>query len=431
MKKASRQATGTNRLQRRIARLKAAIARHDAGRKLLKKQNRELQTELEELKRTRNEIIQRERLHALGQMASGIVHDFNNSLTPILGASDFLLANPQMLSRQTETLRLLESIKIAANDAKSMVSRLREFYRPQKHAEAHLIDVNVLIEQSIMLTRPRWREQAGAMNIAVHVRKDLGQDCHVRIDACQLREVLANLIINAVDSLDRSGTITIRSRSKGGYVTIQVRDTGRGMTREVREHCFEPFFSTKGNEGTGLGLSVAYGIVRMYSGKIRVAASAPGKGTTMEIRMQAAERPAAGALAAEPAPGKSDPLNILVCEKDPLTRRTMAGYLRSDGHRVDLASSGRAALKKTRMSSFDLIFVDALMPSGNGATMSSILTEASPSCAIVMTGSSSFEPGPEGVPGAVAAVLDKPFTHRDLRVAIFKALNSTEEPLLE
>lgn len=423
MKRGNVTSSQTGRLTRRIAGLEAAVARHAAGTKLLRAQNRELQAEIAKLRRSQDETIRSERLHALGQMASGIVHDFNNSLTPILGASDFLLANPQVLSRQADTIRLLENIKIAAHDAKNMVSRLREFYRPPVSADVKTIDVNAIVEESIMLTRPKWREQAGATNISVRIRKDLCKSCFVRMNDSQLREVLANLIINAVDALDRNGSVTVRTRTRGQYVYIQVRDSGRGMTRVVRKHCFEPFFSTKGVNGTGLGLSVAYGIIRKYNGSIRVAASTPGKGTTIEIKLPAVMEAPANQPAEELSPVVTRPLKILVCEKDPMTRQTIARYLRMDGHQVDLACTGRAALARISKGSFDLVFLDALMPSGNGLAISSIMRKASPACAIVMTGNPDMEGGAQGAQDKAAAVLNKPFTHRDVRKAIVEAVD--------
>ncbi len=356
-------------------------------------------------------------------MASGIVHDFNNSLTPILGASDFLIANPQILSRRDDAVRLLENIKIAAYDAKSIVSRLREFYRPQDTADIKILDVNSVIEESIMLTRPKWRQQAGAANISVRIRKDLGKSCFVRMNDSQLREVLTNLIINAVDALDHSGFISIRTRTRGGFVSIQVRDTGRGMTRATRKHCFEPFFSTKGRNGTGLGLSVAYGIVRKYAGTLRVATSVPGKGTTIEIRLPAVDTAPDSKQAEKPAPAVTKSLRILICDTDRITRHTMAEYLRADGHHIDMAATGRAALSRMSKESFDLVFLDSLMPSGNGVAIRTILRKAAPSCAIIMTGNPDLENDGLGTSERAAAVLSKPFTHREVRAAIVEALD--------
>ena len=403
------------------SRTTSSTSRDTTAKTLLMRQNRELRKQLAVLRRSRAEMIQRERLHALGQMASGIVHDFNNALTPILSASDFLLANPHMLSRRPEPLRLIKNISIAARDAKSMVVRLRDFYRPSKTVDLTVVDVNTLVEDAIMLTRPRWREQALASNIDVRIRRDLAAGCNVLIDASHLREVLANLIINATDALQRDGTVTIRTRSNGGHVTIEVSDTGSGMTGDVRRHCFEPFYSTKGKDGTGLGLSVAYGIIRNSHGTIKVAASTPGKGTTIQIRLPVAKSGYAATQTKDSVGQKTPPMKILVCEKDQITRWAVAQHLRHDDHRVDIASTGKAALTKMRASQYDLIVLDSLVPSGTSESLASMMRKEFPSCVMVITGSLGIA-GKETPSRAVAnAVLNKPFTQKELREAIAAA----------
>ncbi|MEI6808033.1 MAG: ATP-binding protein [bacterium] len=423
-RKTTHQTDDTLRLTRQVTSLMAKVAKQSAESSALRKQNIALRKGLSCLKKSTEETIQTERLHALGQMASGIVHDFNNSLTPILGATDFLLANPEILNRQSDTIRLLENIKVAAYDAKNMVSQLREFHRPQEDSHAEVLEVNALVKQSIMLTRPKWREQAGAGNIDVQVIEDSGKDCNLLINATHLRQVITNLIINAVDSLNSNGTISIRTRERGGHVIIQIKDTGRGMTREVRKHCFEPFFSTKGRKGTGLGLSVTYGIIRKYGGIIRVASTAPGKGTTIEIKLPTARTAPAIPAINESTLQKMEPIRILVCERDPMTRQTVSQYLRADGHQIHLATSGQKALAKIHNGQFDLIILDALMPSGNGATILNELTKSSPPCAVIVTGLSRPDQNPAEISGGIAVPLEKPFTQKDLRNAITMAVGN-------
>jgi len=240
---------------------------------------------LEKQKAAQQQVIQQERLRALEQMASGIVHDVNNVLTPILAYSEFLLMAPENLDDKKEVMNCLTLMNMAAKDASNIVSRLREFYRHRNEGEIFSpVNLNQLVEQAIELTRPNWEDQALASNITIKISKDLQEVPLISGDKTELREVLTNLILNAVDAMSTSGTITIRTRYDDGHVVLEISDTGIGMTEEVRQRCFERFFSTKGEHGTGLGLSIVDGIIRRREGTIEIE-SAPGKGTTFTIRL--------------------------------------------------------------------------------------------------------------------------------------------------
>ena len=219
--------------------------------------NHRLENVLAELQETQQLVIQQERLHALGQMASGIAHDFNNALAPILGFSEVLLGCPKNLDDKKKLTRYLQLINTSAGDAANVVRRLREFYRSrEEHKISQRIDLNRLIEGTILLTKPKWKGQAQAnginINIDIHVQKVprlVGNEA-------ELREALTNSIFNAVDAMSNDGTITIRTRCDDQHIHLEVSSTGIGMTGEVRRQCLKPFFSTKGQQGTGLGLSI-------------------------------------------------------------------------------------------------------------------------------------------------------------------------------
>ncbi|HYR59606.1 MAG TPA: PAS domain S-box protein, partial [Chthoniobacteraceae bacterium] len=229
--------------------------------------NAELQAALANLKTTQQQVIQQERLRALGQMASGIAHDFNNALVPILGFSELLLLSPAVLADRQKTAKYLETIQTAAKDAASVVSRLREFYRPNKEdREFAPVSLKRLVEQSITLTKPKWKDQAQASGATVGIALDLEPVPPIAGEESALREVLTNLIFNAVDAMPDGGTITLRTRRVGDFATLEISDTGTGMSEETRARCLEPFYSTKGERGTGLGLSMVFGIVQRHSG---------------------------------------------------------------------------------------------------------------------------------------------------------------------
>ncbi len=236
----------------------------------LRQANRELEKALRELKATQQQAIQQERLRAIGQMASGIAHDFNNTLTPILGFSDLLLEKPGILENTAQARKFIGFLRTSAQDAANVVARLRQFYRPlDKDEELPVIDLNSVITQSISLTEPKWRRQAQADGITIQVESKLQPIPPIAGDESGLREVLTNLIFNAVDAMPNGGTITLETESDAEHVMIRVRDTGSGMTEAVRQRCLEPFFSTKGERGTGLGLSMVYGIIERHRGQDR------------------------------------------------------------------------------------------------------------------------------------------------------------------
>jgi len=212
----------------------------------LQKTNRRLEETLAKLRTTQHQIIQQERLSALGQLASGIAHDFNNALTPILGYTELIFMIPDTLDDKEKTTRYLELMNTTAKDAMNVVRRLREFYRQREKGEIfESVNLNQIAEQSIELTQPKWKGQAQAQGITINVSADLQDVPLINGNESELREVLTNLIFNAVDAMDENGMITLRTRTDGKQVILEVSDTGVGMTDEVRLRCLEPFFSTK------------------------------------------------------------------------------------------------------------------------------------------------------------------------------------------
>jgi signal transduction histidine kinase len=269
-------------LHERLGDCEKDIAKRKRRENLLRRRHREMLKQLADLKATQQQLIQDERLNALGQMSSGIFHDFSNWLTPILGASDFLLMNPNMLGDREEPRVLLESVRTAGRDAKNIVNRLREFYRPDENAPMDSVDINSVVEQAIQLTKPKWQSQSHENGKLIEIKTVLKSTPHVKAAESQLREMLTNVILNSVEAMPDGGAITIDTDVKDKWIVLRVTDTGKGMSEEACQRCFEPFFSTKGTNGAGMGLSIAYGVVHKYKGAIK-AESRLGKGTTMTI----------------------------------------------------------------------------------------------------------------------------------------------------
>ncbi len=384
----------------------------------LRQANRELEKALRELKATQAQVIQQERLLALGQMASGIAHDFNNALTPVLGFSDLLLEKPGLLEDRAQTTKFLKLLRTSARDAANVVRRLREFYRPlDKNQELPIVDLATIVAQAVSLTEPKWRSQAQGSGTTIRVETNLQPIPPVAADESALREVLTNLIFNSVDAMPAGGLITLETITEEGQAVLRVRDTGKGMTEAVRQRCFEPFFSTKGEHGTGLGLAMVYGIVDRHSGRLEVE-SEPGRGTTFVIRLPAAKPTVPRVVAITKQKAKSI-LNVLLVDDEPGVRDVISAYLRSEGHGVITAGSGREGLEQFKTQPFDLVVTDRAMPEMSGDQMAGLIKQARPNIPVVLlTGFGALIEVTGAQPKDVDVVLSKPVTLTELRKTI-------------
>ena len=320
--------------------------------------NRRLEEALAELRSTQDQLVQQERLNALGTMASGVAHDFNNALSPILGYCDILLTYPKVLDDKSQTAEYIRTISTAAKDAAAVVDRLREFYRHREDAELfQVVDLNQLVIDAISLSQPRWQAMAQAAGSHIELQTDLTPDLPlVAGNQSDLRTVLTNLIFNAVDAMPNGGTLTISTRMSGERVQLGVSDTGVGMTDQVRSRAFELFFTTKGDSGTGLGLAMVFGIVNRHGGEIDLE-SEVGKGSSFSIRlpMQKETPVVAKQLEIERV---SRSLHILLADDDPAVRKLLGDYLSRDGHTIESVADGQAALTKFQEGEFDLVITD-------------------------------------------------------------------------
>ena len=401
------------------------LTRRKQAEEDLRETNRELEKALTELKATQQQIIQQERLSAIGQMASGIAHDFNNTLMPILGFSDLLLQNDTLLSNKKEARKCLEMLRTSAQDAANVVNRLREFYRPiAADEEFPIVDLVKIVHQAVSLTEPKWRHQAQANSITIAVSTDFKASPIVSGEESALREILTNLIFNAVDAMPEGGGILLETSIEDGRALIKVGDTGTGMSETVRQRCLEPFFSTKGERGTGLGLSMVYGIVERHRGQLEIQ-SAPGKGTTFIIRLPLAEEMPVAQFAASAETKTKSSLNVLIVDDEPRIREVVSTYLRCDGHQVATAASGREALEKFRRQPFDLVVVDRVMPEMSGEQTARFIKQLNQNIPVIMlTGFGALIEVTGSEPQAVDVVLNKPITIDTLRRTIDKLLHA-------
>jgi signal transduction histidine kinase len=231
----------------------------------VRQRTQDVKQALEELRASEQQLAQKQRLSAVGMMASGIAHDFNNALTLIRGSGEILLSDldRERLTKENAT-PLLNDILTAARDASTRVSQLRKFSTSGETEEMHQpVHLNALIEQAVSFTKPKWDTQALDEGRRIRVEVDSQDVPAVMGDAARLRDAITNLIFNAMDAMPNGGTLTLRTRLQGENALLEVSDTGTGMTDEVRRRCFEPFFTTKGQDGTGLGL-------RWFSGSLSI-----------------------------------------------------------------------------------------------------------------------------------------------------------------
>jgi len=393
----------------------------------------ELQKAYNDLRQTQQQVIQQERLRALGQMASGVAHDFNNALASILGFSEILLMRPDNLDDKEKTTRYLQIINTSAKDAANVVSRLREFYRHRGPDEAFLsANLNQLIEQAILLTQPRWKDQALSNGMTITIETNLQPIPLLTCNAAELREVLTNLIFNAVDAIGEkrkgqlaiqsaSETITIRTRRENGRVVLEVSDTGIGMTEEVRQRCLEPFFSTKGERGTGLGLSMVFGITQRHGGTIDIE-SEVGRGTTVIISLPVRTEQQLTASSQE-AKVPSRSLHVLVVDDEPLVRELLTEYLVGDGHTVETATNGREGLEKFSAGQFNLVVTDRAMPEMSGDQLAVAIKQISPTTPVVLlTGFGDLMKEAGEHPAGVDAIMRKPITLTEFHEALAKVI---------
>jgi signal transduction histidine kinase len=327
----------------------AAEARAEAAAEQAEQASRhveELSHYIAEQERIREQYAQMEKLSALGELASGVAHDFNNTLAGILGRAQLLLStkDPEKIEAGLQLI-----IKTAKDGAKT-IKRIQDFARQRRDHDFQPVSVDQLLLDVREITRPRWKSRAESENVHITLELKLGtDDARVMGDESELREVLINMVFNAVDAMPEGGTLTLSTREAGGQIEIAVSDTGEGMSDEVRPRVFDPFFTTKGKAGMGLGLAVSYGIIRRHEGSVSVH-SESGRGTSFRILLPPARARAEAKPAGEPpaislVPQQPGRTRILVVDDEERVRELLRDILESEGYCVSLARGGREALK--------------------------------------------------------------------------------------
>ncbi len=342
----------------------------------------ELKQTLEELKQAQDQIVQAEKLRALGEMASGVAHDFNNLLAVILGNIELLLHQLDYLTLE-ELRERLKIIERSSEDAAETVRRIQEFTGVRRDKEFTSLSVSEVVHEVITITQPRWKDQAQSRGIQIELTTQLEDVPPVFGNPSELREVLTNILFNAVDAMPQGGKLTIATHHQGEWVEITITDTGIGMTEEVKKRVFDPFFTTKGVSSSGLGMSVSYGIIKRHRGEILVESEA-GKGTTFILHLPKAQLESATEVLEQISPPRTQPARILVIDDEDSVRDILSRMLKVKGHQVVVTSNGEEGIERFKREKFDLVFTDLGMPRVSGWEVGKAIKGLDPKVPVAM-----------------------------------------------
>ncbi|MDT7856773.1 ATP-binding protein [Rubrivirga sp. S365] len=366
------------------------------------------------------EQTRRRRMEMLGRMAMGVAHDFNNLLTTVLGHAELLRSDLARLESGVEPVAHLKMLERAAKDGAALVRKIQQYIRNEKDERAEPIALHEIAEEVLTLTRPYWYNEPRRRGIAIEVRRDLRPVPPILGTPTELREVLVNLVLNAVQAMPAGGTLTLTTRRRDTRAAeVTVGDTGVGMTETIRKRIFEPLYTTKGSAGSGMGLTMSQGIVQEHSGRIDVE-SAPGRGTVFRLVFPFAASHPAPVTPREVAPAEDGAgLRLLVVDDEPMVRTVTTKLLRMRGHEVEDADGGPAALDVLAAEPpFDVVVTDLSMPEMSGRELASIIRERYEGLPVLLlTGDTDAAADSEDV----AAVVKKPFQLDALDAAIRKA----------
>ena len=374
--------------------------------------------DITEKKKIEEQLFQTEKLRALGELASGVAHDFNNALAVILGNTQLLLyaAKDEKLK---ETLQIIEKV---AKDSAQTVQRLQDFARGRVHMEFYKLDINSIIQDAIEITRPKWKDEVQHKGIPIEMVPNFEEIPPVEGNGSELRAVITNMIFNAIEAMPKGGKIEIRTFHRKKKVTIQISDTGVGMAGEVRKKIFEPFFTTKPFTHTGLGLSMSYGIIERFGGEIEVE-SEVGQGTNFRIifpvGLGGKEEVASPSMME-----KGRGLRVLVIDDEELVRNVLARMLSQANHRVTVAESGEEGIRLFNEKEFDIVLTDLGMPGMSGWEVCRTIKKISPHFPVGMITGWGMEVDQTKIEeSGIDFVVSKPFDFSQ----ILKEMNKTLE----
>jgi len=372
----------------------------------------ETRAALVELRETQAQLVQSAKLNALGEMAGGVAHDFNNLLSAVLGRTQLLLQTVQ----EPEVRRQLQVIETAALDGAETVRRVQEFTRVRSDGYFSTLNLDDLLRDVAERTRPAWEAGPKRNGNTIDVEFDLAARQTIAGSASEIRELFTSLVLNAVDALPWGGLIRISTADEAAEVVVRIRDTGIGMDEDTRQRAFDPFFSTKSERGTGLGLSVARGIVSRHRGTIAVE-SEPHLGAEFTVRFPAGE--ARPRPQAPPSPGRLPRFRVLAVDDEKPVLDVLADLLRSLDQQVDTALGGSAGLERFDQGDYQVVFTDLSMPEVNGWDLTLAVKSRRPDVAVVVVTGWGLQLEEEtAMAHGVDLLVAKPFSIDDLERAL-------------
>jgi signal transduction histidine kinase len=373
----------------------------------------ELRATLQKLEASQQQVVQTERLSALGEMAAGVAHDFNNLLAVVVGRAELLLKAGQ----EPAVAQDVQIIRQAAWDGAQTVRRIQEFTRTRQTRPSGRVNMAELLRDVVELTRGRWKDEAQSLGVSYDVRVESATVPPVKGIASELREVFMNLLINGLDAMSGGGQFLFRVSGDAEMVTITAEDTGCGMSEETRRKVLEPFFTTKGARGTGLGLSVSWGIVKRHGGTIDIE-SRLGEGSVFIVRLPVSKQ-AVAAEVREWTPRPARKAHVLVIDDEREVRSVLRDVLTSIGHTVVEAASGEEGLACCESEAVDLILADVSMPGMSGWDVAAACQRRFPRVPLgFVTGWGDRLNQEEATRFGVRFVLSKPFAPVDVQALV-------------
>lgn len=382
----------------------------------------EAEDALSAVRSTQSQMLQMEKMRAVGELAQGIAHDINNALMAVLGYTELAeddLDSPEALASH------LATIKKAALDASSTVQRLNRFAKRGIATHGANTDINEVVKDVIQMTRPRWRDAAYKEGNSYQIETNLQPIPAILGEPSGLREVLINIVHNALNAMPHGGKLTLSTRTRSDEeVEIEIADTGSGMTPEVMSRIFDPFFTTRGVEGTGLGLAVSWTIIQRHGGSIHVE-SEPDQGTRFFIRLPISLNDAPPPVFSTPLPLPAvvAGIPVLVVDDEPIVSGVLSSILGRHGYRVTTANSATEALEKLNGpdADFRIVMTDHGMPGMNGLQLIAAIKRTHPDLPVLLlTGWGETVLENNVVEAMPDAVLGKPINQSDLLEALSK-----------
>jgi PAS domain S-box-containing protein len=375
----------------------------------------------EETKEVQYRLAESEKLRSLGLMTSGIAHDFNNLLSVILARTELALNH----IGNEQVRRHLEQVIASAKDGGETIHRLQDFARTRKDTSDFIgVDINQVVLEAIEISRPRWKDQAQGEGIQINVTTDLQADGLILGAPAELREVLVNLVFNALEAMPEGGILHISTSISEGGLNLEVTDDGLGMTEEVKRQIFVPFFTTKPG-GTGLGLSMVYGVIQRHGGSIDVEGH-PGEGTTVKVWLPTSanidvDQSVDGIIV---DPHAVEPATILVVEDEETIRDGLVETFTNAGHHVITAADGLEGFERfLEIGKLDVVFTDLGMPKLSGWELVEQLRAFDPTLPIVILSGWGDEIDPMKVQHfGIAKVIGKPFETARLHTVLHEVM---------